>query len=235
MSVLINSFRFGAPSTLLSGLTSYWKLDEASGAAADVLGANNLTANNSPVAGTGKIGNGRALVAASSQYLSNTSPTLAPGTNDFSIGFWVKPSDLGTIRTVLSWGVQGNGNQFLWVYLNSSNGWLSVQINDGSGAHLTITGTTNNTTGTWVHYVLNFDRDGNLTFYRNGSSGASGSIATKAGAVSPSGSLYVGRYVGENFNFDGVLDEVAWRSRLLTADEITELYNAGAGKTHPFT
>jgi len=47
------------------------------------------------------------------------------------------------------------------------------------------------------------------------------------------GAIYSGG-TPEGF-FDGMIDEVGVWSRLLTSDEVTTLYNAGAGLSYPFS
>jgi hypothetical protein len=54
--------------------------------------------------------------------------------------------------------------------------------------------------------------------------------------ISPSTfSFRIGTDERNDLYWDGWIDEVGTWSRALSAAEETELYNAGAGKTHPFS
>jgi hypothetical protein len=61
-------------STLVNGLVSYWKLDEASGTRVDAVGTNHLTPTNAPIGALGKIGNACDFEADSTQFLSHPDP-----------------------------------------------------------------------------------------------------------------------------------------------------------------
>lgn len=71
---------------------------------------------------------------------------------------------------------------------------------------------------------------GSVSFYKNGVlSNSSAASWTESVAGS---NTYIGAYVGAAHFFDGKIDEVGAWSRALTAADVTELYNAGAGKQY---
>lgn len=213
--------------TLPDNLIAYWNLDEASGSAADSVGSNTLTADNAPVSMTGKVGNGRAFVAASQQRLKITSPTgLAPGTGDFSISMWFRYTGSVTNNSLLNWGMQSSVNKYIWILLLS--GALQVQFVDGlSGNNSMSTGLTF-TTNTWHHIVCVFNRDGNMTTYKNGVSSANNSITGHQGDFTPITAFALGNYGTSNsLPLDGALDEVKIWHRVLTASEVYADYVNG--------
>ena len=78
--------------------------------------------------------------------------------------------------------------------------------------------------------------NGELTIYRNGIKFNSLNMkAFSSFTPFPSSNRikYIGNY-GDSYPFDSNLDEFAIWSRLLNQNEITQLYNNGLGKTHPF-
>jgi hypothetical protein len=77
-------------STLSTGITSYWKLDEASGTRADSASSNNLTDVNSVGQATGKIGSAGQFTISGSKYLSIAdNASLSTGSTDFTVSVWV--------------------------------------------------------------------------------------------------------------------------------------------------
>ena len=89
----IGSAAAAPASTLLTGLVSWWKLDEESGTRADAVGTNHHTDNNTVGYASGKIGNAANFVAANSESLTLGIAGVIPfGTEDFSVSFWLKPA-----------------------------------------------------------------------------------------------------------------------------------------------
>lgn len=217
-------------SPLLENLVSYWKFDEASGTTDDSIGSNHLTASNNPVSTTGKVSGARNFVAASSQFLSVAPSGLSFGTGDFTISFWIKRVNNNSLQTILNWGPQSTGFQYLWIY--TLNGNLSVQLGAGEGSFEEINTGVGLGTGSFVHIVLAFDRSGNLSVYKNDSLEYVHSITSQSSAIAPSGNFFVGDYRGlEVFPLDAALDELKVWHRLLDGDEVHLDYSNGAAGT----
>ncbi len=214
---------------LVDNLVAYYKLDEASGNAADATGGGlTLTNNGSMPYGTGIINNG--AQTSSGSYL-NRNTVLSAATANVSVSLWVNISG-----TSLSGAFFHNGT-------GPNNGWGigvgNVQY-DGAG------GTGNNLillidavawrvpgslggTG-WKHVVVTRGAT-TWTSYVNGS--ALGSTFTDT-PLTPASNTDVGRDVGQTAPFTGTIDEIGYWSRELSAAEVTELYNSGAGLSYPF-
>lgn len=78
--------------TLLDGLVSYWKLEEANGARVDsvVASGNDLTDNNTVTQAVGVLGNAAQFTAANSESLSHAdNASLGTGDIDFTVASWV--------------------------------------------------------------------------------------------------------------------------------------------------
>jgi len=87
------------------------------------------------------------------------------------------------------------------------------------------------------HVVCAYDlsaRDAEI--YVNGSSVAStpSSGGSMASVFNSSAPFQLGAISGGNY-IDGLIDETGVWSRLLTAEEVTQLYNGGAGLAYPLT
>lgn len=227
--MIINPYNYvltASDSTLLEGIVGYWKMDEASGTAADLVGTNDLAATNNPVSTTGQVDDARAFVLASSQYLSKASPSgLAFNAGDGAISLWVNPATDTGLQTIINWGMQAVNVPYIWMYLNG--GALSVQFVDGLSGFNTMNTGVSFAVSTWAHIALNFDRSGNLTVYKNNSLVSTHDLTAHQGSWSPANAFYVGAYQGIDSYFNGALDELKIWHRVLTVDEIDEDYDNG--------
>ena len=89
MSKRVAVRRTGSANGLLTGLVSYWELDEANGTRYDAHGTNDLTDGNSLPSNTGKV---NALAAdwvrdGTLRPLSKDVPHGLPVNGDFSVGY----------------------------------------------------------------------------------------------------------------------------------------------------
>lgn len=157
-------------------------------------------------------------------------PLLNFGTGDFAQSFWIKTSGtisnkrlLGKNTGTLGWDTQILGTSgALWVFIMDASG--------STAATLTSI-TVNLTDGNWHHIVLNWDRDGNVTPYADNVAFTGVSIASRSGSISNANDFGIGVYSGNwsSSKFTGSLDDIRLYNRLLTVQEIANLYNAGNG------
>jgi len=216
------------PNPLLTGLVSWWKLDEESGVRADSHGSNDLTDNNTVLYAAGKIGNAAAFVAANSESLSRATNPLI-GSTSFSVSLWlddwtgrpftIDRESAGKRLTTLI----GTGGNIVYVF-NTAGGNVSVATGAFPGGWTMVTWTfdvADNKLRLWVNNVL-----------KGTSSALAGTVNLDAICE-----LYIGcgNFTGTPAYFNnGNMDLVGIWSRALTSDEVTELYNLGAGKDYPF-
>lgn len=78
----------------------------------------------------------------------------------------------------------------------------------------------------WIHVVMTFDSN-QLTLFINGKQAVSHTLPVPGAAAEWAGLMLGGHRDGTGRNYDGLMDEVALWSRVLSAQEITELYNFG--------
>jgi hypothetical protein len=214
------------PQHLLGSLISYWKLDEASGTRADSVGANNLGAVNAPVGASGKINNGALCVAASSQYLQiSSNPSLQVAGTDFTFSAWVKLASAPTSLPYIIFGKGTSGTPEYAMFYFPSTGFQFFTQAGGSSAASSGSVVAN---GVWTHVVSWFDFASSLCHIRINDATTYDAAATNTVGLGVA-QFCIGAISDPTWFCDGMIDEVGYWKRLLTAQEITALYNGGAG------
>lgn len=232
---LLNPFRFGggggSPSFPSSGLVSYYKLDSNSN---DSLGANNGSDTSISYANAGRIGNCATFSGSSRITLTSG----APPTNT-SVSLWFMRGNAsageqllygwyatdGVIYWRISFGQFGNGR----ITLMHRSAASDYKLWDISNA---VTDTT-----TLHHAVITQAGAATPVIYLDGTSrtvtlqASSGTVTKWTNTVSHT----MGQSAFSSFplSYTGRLDEVGLWNRVLTASEVSDLYNGGAGLTYP--
>lgn len=230
-----------APSSLLTTLTTYWKLDETSdGSGAitrvDSVGGQDLT-DNSPFAasGTGKVNNGVSLVSANSEYLSHAdSSTLRMGNIDFTIGAWVKLSTITANRTILSKYVSaGSQKEYDLDYNQPTASFRFIVSQDGNvTTSILSTNYPAPVAGEW-YYVLAWHNASADTLNIRVNNWPTNTLSYASGVwTGGTAPLAIGQINSAAF-MDGVVDEVSIWKRVLNTNEQATLYNVGNGTTYP--
>ena len=207
---------------LETGVVGYWHLDEATSTNAyDASGNTNTgTFVNNPT--WQSVLNCRAGSCLSfdgtNDYVNVPSASMLNFTSDgvFSISFWVNPTTLAS-----SWR---RGIIVQEDYLNSgyrigfANGGQPMFWTTQSGGSLQLSSSQNLTVSTWNHLVITFDNQ-QAYIYLNGVQTSSSTGAYVAG----SNPIRLGYPVSEWFS--GLLDDIRYYNRALTATEILNHYN----------
>lgn len=227
------------PSSLLTGLMAYWKLDETSGTRADSSGnGNSIAVAGTPGSASGKIGNA-ATFAADGSRLVKAGTTFQFAAADFTISAWINPNSLvggdqwgkGVMRSLSGdaigdWmiGVQADGDV-------QCAHWKSAGA-DTTGSHQTsATGLVS--TSTWTHVVFRRS-SGTYTIWTNGTSRAFTNVSTASGWGNVG--FEMGRiFGGATYGWNGLIDEAGVWNRGISDSEIAALYNGGTGVTYPFS
>jgi hypothetical protein len=226
------------PSTLLTSLISYWKLEEASGTRADAVTAsgNDLTDNNTVTQNPGIIANAAQFTRVNTEYLSHAdNASLSTGDIDYTVAAWVyldsKPGNMGIIAKDSG----GANREYVLQYTNASVRFVFTVLDTAGSTIGLVTANTFGapSTGTWYLVVAWHDSVNNLVGISvNG--GTADTAATTGVPADKTATFYIGADQAVS-NWDGRIDEVGFWKKVLTATERTNLYNGGAGRTYPFT
>lgn len=216
-------------STLLTGLVSYWKLDESSGNALDSVGSNHLSLTGGVTQGAaGKIGTAYTFNGSTGR-LNLASAVI--GTLPFTVSFWMKGTGAVSLERILSIKAANNNN--LYSIYSDAIGRPVAQHWDGSQAIATFGSVAKN--GNWNHIVALFTSNSSRSITMNNAAFVTETTAQNALTVTLTQIAYFNFNSLDQQYYNGSLDEIGIWNRILTADEITELYNSGSGKTYPFT
>lgn len=239
MGIFIFSFfcfnNVKAETTLTNDLKGYWKLDESSGSTiTDSVGSANGTINGATYTSSGKI-NGAYSFDGNNDYIYiENNSSLEFGNGNFTISAFFKSSS-GEI-TIWDSGAGGAGFAYIWCYF-VDNGKTIFRIDDGTNS-VDITDDLSNYFDEKFHHIV-FMRNGNTIYLYINNELINSANASNVGSVSNSYKNYIGMYDWGRYNEDkhfsnGIIDEIGIWSRALTTNEITELYNSGAGLQYPF-
>jgi len=205
---------------------SHWKFDEGEGDIAnDSAGNNDGTLVGDPSWVAGKIGD-YALSFDGDDYVEiNDDDSLNFGsTTDFTALAWIK-TDHPDREDIVGKDGTKPAHWEIMVYQNK----LSAFIDDGSNYVVSTDDGAPVNNGQWHHVAVTFDRDGFMKRYVDGASYGTADDISGVGDVSNSGSLYIGcRRTNEDL-FKGTIDDVRIYNRALSADEILQLHQEGAG------
>lgn len=215
---------------LLNTLISYWKLDEASTAVgyvqrSDTVGANHFTEQIafSPSA-TGKISNAINGLGAGG-YLTAANHSSLQVSGDFTFSLWVKVINYQASMTFFSKGDYTFRIVSQTVPPSTGTGF-EFSISTGPIAKV---GSQYTSTPPWAHIVCWYDSSDQKVRLRIDDSITYVSPTSAALPTPTSFVLALLGNTGGGETVNGLVDEWGFWKRLLTAAEITALYNGGAG------
>ena len=220
---------------------SHWDCDETSGVRydANLTNTNDLTDNNTVLYSSSLRSNACDFERSNSEYLSITDASQAGldvGSNA-SFSFWINLESLpssGQIYTILSKITTVNNESYVLYFTNSAGTYqLGLQGSEdgtygGAGTYWFTNWTP--TSATWYHLVFTLEgTTDKTTWYVNGSQLVQSTTAYTVGSFYNGTSPFtIGADVGWNTGyFDGLIDEVSVFPSVLTADNVTTLYNNG--------
>jgi hypothetical protein len=227
----------GNSTDLATSLQGYWALEEASGTRTDeTANGNDLTDNNTVGQGTGVLDNCADFESGNSEYLSITdaSQTGLDITGSFSVSVWLKlesqPSN-GFYGIIAKHSGGGSNRAYAMSYRDNGGTksiYLDLSDNGTGSSAYEITISAGLPTGSWAHVVLTYTSGtGAMELFVDAVSEGTNthsitSIANRSdpfvlGALESASTAY----------FDGLMDEVAIWSKVLTQGEIFDLYNGG--------
>jgi hypothetical protein len=236
----VNPYIFVSPTNpISSGLVAYWKLD--SNSLDSTSNAHNGT-NTAITYATGKIGNGASFNGTTSKIIVPDANDLSftDGTNDkpFSISLWMKRPSATTYNILISKGTHDNVSNGEWS-LFFLEGSLYLFLYDKAAAKKLVRYIPSTEVNTLIHLGATYDGLKDTTgikMYKNGAliSSTNASSLPYTGMSNKVANVVIGNDTAGSYPFSGIQDEIGLWNRVLTDAEMTELYNGGVGKTHPF-
>jgi len=221
---------------------AHYTFDEGSGTTAgDSSGNNNTgTLTNGPTWTTdSKVGGGALQFDGVNDYATSSAGTAVNNLTAGTISVWIKPSSGGQygLGRIISKGSTGGIGGFDLNVEGSPVRRFDFAIDyDGATDLGAVTSGGIIDFGVWQHVVVTWDGTGNgsgLKMYKNGTSL---SLSTSNGVGSrvsdASNGLVIGnRSVISNRDFDGSIDDVRLYNRVLSAQDISDLFALGSGGT----
>lgn len=219
-----------APVTLNTNLIAYWDMSEESGTRTDEVNGYTLTVGNGDPGYAEGI-NGNAAAMRSSGPAADLQHTTVASlgnlkTTGTTISFWMKWTGLTVNGTPLVKTNQSYNDMCYEMW----NG-LAIDIDGGDGTYTDIWQFNNSgySINTWYHVVIGYDPEASVFMKINNVAKTAAVYGTPTVPHQSADPFLVG--VGAT----GSLDELAIWDRVLSADEITELYNSGSGTFYPFS
>jgi hypothetical protein len=216
------------PACFRDGLRALWR---GEGDAKDSMGNADATLNGSAAIGAGYAVLGFRLESAPA-YLSVADPNgaLRFGSNDFSVELWAKLNTFPGEVYLVGRGCPNCGNPSGYrLALYNAGRAFAVAIGTASG-RINCAGGASADDAKWHHYAATFDRDGDVTLYVDGAELVRCDIRDVSGSTDTPGDLLLGIFNPGDANLDGRLDDVAFYSSLLSAQQVAAIAGASTGK-----
>ncbi|QQR78675.1 MAG: LamG domain-containing protein [Candidatus Moraniibacteriota bacterium] len=228
--------------TLRSGLVGLWSMDgqdvnwadTTTEVKDDTAGANHGDATNMSAASVAPGRVGQAIdLDGTDDYISVTDTATLDFTDtaDLTLSGWFNRDTATTDDTLIakSNGITAGDTGYL-VYLDDATDQLIFEVSDGTDEY-SLTSTTTFTTTGWHHYTITWDQDSaaNSEIYIDGTANSATDTGTigNIGDLSNALAFRVGAESDNGNPSDGKIDDVRVYSRVLSASEVTQLYNMG--------
>jgi len=208
---------------VMSGLAGYWKFDEATSTITyDATGNNNtgtLVNGTTRISVGCKIANCMSFSSSSNNYINIPSTAALNFTTNgtFSISLWMSPD---TLASTWRRGIIVQENYLTSGYrLGFYNGGQPMFWTTQSGGSLQLNSSQNLALNAWNHLVITYNAQ-QAYIYLNGVQTGSAAGTYIAG----SNPIRFGYTVSEWYS--GLMDDVRYYNRALSADEVKRLYNS---------
>lgn len=211
------------------GLIGYWKFDEGSG---DFLTDSSGLGFHAKMASTtfpqwspiGMIGyNKLNFLGGTNGYVEVYPRTDYFSRNEITVAAWVRAESLPNTYNAIVSRVSSGLNSYNQIFIRDT-GKLAVYVYGNSSArNYDGTGVHTLSTGQWYHIAYTYSNNG-LVGYVNGV--IDGTAASGGGTLTGIATTTIGNDINTSpRRFDGDIDDVRIYNRVLTQDEIVQLYN----------
>lgn len=218
----------------VTDLVAYWRLDETSGNRVDLIGTNDLvkeSTGDSYVAG--QITNALYVSSAADQYAAYDSDEISLGTDTpFSINLWVNPRGYNTWTPLVCKGTGAGATTIeWWTALNSTGSVYFFVANGASSASRTTTATI--ASNGWTMLTFTHDTNANTINIYTNQGGLLGTQSWSGGTTNGTGKIRVGMFPHTDASYaNAYIDEVGFWKRVLSASDISNLWNTGTGRAY---
>jgi hypothetical protein len=203
-------------------------MQEVSGNRSDVVGGVSLADNNTVGSGTGHVqATAARFVAANSEYFSNAA--LSFGDANYTWALWMNVDVIVNNGALLTKGISDLAEYILAVSVVDASRYTSYWRTRAQ-ADQTVSGVLFR--NVWHLFVVAHDATNNQ-LYISVDGVAPVPVATAGSPASSAQIFTMGNY-SATFFYDGFMEQVGRWGRVLTAADITLLWNGGAGRTYPF-
>lgn len=225
------------------GCVAYYKLDEASGAVIDAVNGYNGTNNGATPNVTGKINTAYDFDGLVDFINLDTLVTPLATTTQGTWTAWVNLNDVTTLTTeyIISFGAT-TANEVIFIRKQVSTEALRAQMRVGSVTQWDITTDSSAfASGSWVHIAIVQDGISPVLYVNNVAVSQTITVSTDTSSWFNNTSLLDNARLGclefnsfspQNF-LNGLIDEIGFWKRPLTATERSNVYNNSYGKTYP--
>jgi hypothetical protein len=238
---IASSVDFSSPSSLITDLILYWKMDEPQGMSKLFDSVSSLK-NGDAQAGIltieeGRLGRARQFDSSQHHYIIKPHDSdLDFGKSSFTVSFWMKAPQPLDWSVVLSKAttISDRQEEYGWYFGNTNiptGTGLEFTINSGGIANRHVKKITapNVFINEWRHVVGVKDQE-DIYLYINGWKYEDENVVVDQ-PVSTDKPLLIGS-VGDSYYYSGIVDEVAIWKRALSESEISELYNEENDESH---
>ena len=214
-------------SSILSGLTAFWHLTEASGASrSDSSGNSHTMANNGTVgqaSASPQSGNIAVLDGTVTNFLSSSGSSFTiSGSTGFTFSMWVRMKNLTDNHIFFAKAGPDGSHHEMALYYNPANGFFALHVN---GVNVNFSSTTP-VADTWYLVTGGWTPTGGGKPFISVNA-ATNELGSTVSVLSDTGNpLWIGKVSTVSCHSD--VGHAGWWSRVLNSTEVGTLYNAGA-------
>ena len=164
-------------------------------------------------------------------YIDFGNPIELQFTTSFSISLWFKSSDTSDYILIAKDNTVGHATNdrswALWGNRYSGTNVLNFTIRNG-GSSYNVAGTVDHNDGNWHHLVATYESSTALKVYVDGSLEATNTTSIPSSINNVGTNVNIGRAANGVYYANAKIDEVGLFNSVLSASDVTAIYNSGA-------
>lgn len=213
----------------ISFLVSYYAMNELSGNAIDSHSGNSFVETGGAIPSVaGLVGNARDFEKDNNTYFLGGNIAALKLTDAVTFNLWVNPES-SALQAPIFWNQAAGKGMSIWFSATPMKAYFSI-----NGSQKAIC-TTTLPTAAWSMITATFDKNAGGTteakIYFNGVLEGTGDYST-AVVYDAVASFRVGRDLAGTYDYDGLMQHFSVWNAALSIDNISWLYNAGAGRSY---